>query len=93
MNTSSNRLSLSAEAVPRDRLVRLLADYLLASPRAGWPGTDGLTVSAVVAAAYPAAVSAGAVPGPAELAHRHAELADEIVTYFGPARDVINVRR
>ena len=67
MNTSSDRLSISVEAVSRERLVRLLADYLLASLRAGWPGTDGLTVGGVVAAAYPAAVAVGAVPGPAEL--------------------------
>jgi hypothetical protein len=86
MNTNTDCLSPSVEAASGDPLVRLLADYLLASPGAGWPGTDGQTVGGVVAAAYPAAVAAGAVPGPAELTRRHADLADLIAAYFGPAK-------
>jgi hypothetical protein len=66
----------------RARVVQLMADYLLASASAGWPGTDGLTQEEVVRAAYPRAVIAGHVPGVLELRDRHADLGDAISSFL-----------
>jgi len=63
-------------------VIELLAAYLLADRRPGWPGADGLTVEEVVAGAYPAAAVAGRVPPPAELTRRHPDLADALATFF-----------
>ena len=63
-------------------VIDLLASYLLADRRPGWPGADGLTVEDAVAGAYPAAAVAGRVPPPAELSLRHPDLADALATFF-----------
>jgi hypothetical protein len=71
----------------RHRAAELLAEYLIGSPWAVWPGVDAMTVEQVVRAAYPRAVATGQVPRPEELARRHADLAMAILTIVaaGPA--------
>jgi hypothetical protein len=64
------------------RVVGLLAGHLLACPRFACPGVDGACAADVVAEAYPAAVAAGWVPRPAELAARHPDLADALRAFF-----------
>ena len=68
----------------RDRLLEVLAQYLLVSPGCSWPGSDGMTTGEVVAEAYPAAVRAGYVPARAELTRRHADLSEAIAAFFLP---------
>lgn len=65
-----------------DRVVGLLAEHLLASPRFRCVGFDGATVGDVVAAEYPAAAAVGWVPGPAELAARYPALAGALDAFF-----------
>jgi hypothetical protein len=71
------------DAGPGGRAIALLAGYLLAAGRGAWPGTDGLTVAEAVVAFYRSAALSGQVPGPAELARRHPELADGIGALLG----------
>ena len=66
-----------------NRVVAVLAGYLLASPRFGCPGMDGASVADVVASAYPAASAAGWVPHPTAVARRHPELAAALASFFG----------
>ena len=76
-------MSTECESRPnRDTVTELLAGYLCASGWLRWPGTDGMTVGDVIEAVYPVAAAAGWVPGPDELARRHAELADAIAAHF-----------
>jgi hypothetical protein len=65
-----------------DRLAELMAGYLIASHRVVWPGVDGLIVAEVVGQYYLPASNDGHVPNPTELALRHPDLADAIVTFF-----------
>jgi hypothetical protein len=64
-------------------LAQVLAEYLIAAHCVRGPGADGLTLEDVVATEYPAALSAGHVPGPDEVASQHPELAAEVVAFFG----------
>jgi hypothetical protein len=66
----------------RFQLTRLLADYLVSSPRFRLPGSDGLTIEDVVIAEYPGAAAAGLVPGLPELESRHADLAASMEEFF-----------
>ena len=75
--------SRSAEAGPSfDRLVDVLAGYLLASPRFHCPGVDGASIADVVATEYPPASAAGWVPPTTVLAARHPDLADALASFF-----------
>jgi hypothetical protein len=65
-----------------DRVVELLARYLVESGRAGWPGMDGLTIWDVVEAAYVAEAVAGHVPRADELIRRHPDSAEAIRALF-----------
>lgn len=67
---------------PIDRLVEMLAGYLLASPRFHCPGVDGASVADVVATEYPPASAAGWVPPTTVLAQRHPDLADALASFF-----------
>ena len=58
-----------------------LAQYLANSPASNMPGADGMLVEEVVHD-YPAAASARAVPGEAELCERHPNLASQVVAFF-----------
>ena len=58
-----------------------LAHYLANSPASSMPGADGMLVEEVVHD-YPAAASARAVPGEAELCERHPNLAPQVVAFF-----------
>ena len=64
-----------------EAVVEVLARYLLDSPRFRCDGFDGATVGDVVAAEYPVA-AVGWVPGPAELAARHPDLAEALGGFF-----------
>ena len=79
MRSSNPRAGSSVNA---DRVVGLLAEHLLASPRFRCAGFDGATVGDVVAAEYPAAAAVGWVPGPTELAARHPDLAEALDGFF-----------
>ena len=69
--------------MPRsESVVEVLAAYLFASTRIGWPGTDGMAVETVVRALYPAASQAGHVPDLAELKQQHVLLADALEVFF-----------
>ncbi|HKB05095.1 MAG TPA: hypothetical protein VKD90_22920 [Gemmataceae bacterium] len=74
-------------AAVQGRLAGILAGHLLSAPRLDWPGADGLSVGDVVAAAYPAAVAAGLVPGAADLARLYPDLADAIAAMLLPRVD------
>ena len=65
-----------------EAVAEVLGRYLLASPRFRCDGFDGATVGDVVAAEYPAAAAVGCVPGPAELAARHPDLAEALGGFF-----------
>lgn len=67
------------------RVVGLLAGHLIASPWFHCPGVDGACAGDVVAAEYPAAVAAGRVPPPSELAARNPDLAAALRRFFGAA--------
>jgi hypothetical protein len=66
----------------RNRMIGLLAGYLLASPAFRCPGADGATVEDVVASEYPWASAAGMVPRLSELVVRYPDLADAIESFF-----------
>lgn len=66
----------------RNRVVQLLADYLLGSKLFRCPGVDGATIEDIVTTEYPVAVKAGHVPGLASLASSHPHLAVELGTFF-----------
>ena len=65
------------------RVVELLASHLLSAGRGGWPGTDGLTITEVVAAFYRTEAHAGRVPSSADLVGSHPEMAEGIEAFFG----------
>ena len=67
---------------PRERVVGLLAGYLLGSSRFRCPGMDGSTIEDVVAVEYPVACRAGWVPGPELLVADHPDLAEALASYF-----------
>jgi hypothetical protein len=87
MSGSETAASLTDET--RLRAAEVLAEYLIGSPWAAWPGVDAMTVEQVVRAAYPRAVATGQVPPPEELARRHADLAAAIlmIVAAGPTRE------
>jgi hypothetical protein len=64
-----------------DQVVELLTTYMFESPRAGWPGTDGMRLDDV-ASCYRVEALAGHVPSEAELCARHAELAERLAAFF-----------
>jgi hypothetical protein len=72
---------LETSEVLHARLYDVLLDHLRRVDAHFWPGTDGLTVDAVVAG-YPQAAAAGQVPGLAEIAGAYPELAGELNTVF-----------
>jgi len=64
-----------------DPVVELLTTYMLESPRAGWPGTDGMRLDDV-ASCYRVEAAAGHVLSEAELCARHPELAERLTAFF-----------
>jgi hypothetical protein len=66
----------------RQRLHRVLVQYMDRVVCPAWPGADGLTVEDVVGC-YQQALAAGQVPGLDELMRLHPELSDELRTFFG----------
>lgn len=62
-------------------VVDLLTGYILASPRACWPGADGMLVEDVLSC-YRGLATAGDVPSEAELSQLHPELAARLTAYF-----------
>jgi hypothetical protein len=64
-----------------DPVVELLTTYMLESPRAGWPGTDGMRLDDV-ASCYRVEAAAGHVPSEAELCARHPDLAEQLAAFF-----------
>jgi len=67
--------------VLQTRLYDVLLGHLCRIDAHFWPGTDGLTVDAVVAG-YPQAAAAGQVPGFAEIAGVYPELTGELNAVF-----------
>jgi|SoiMethySBSTD1v2_1073268.scaffolds.fasta_scaffold1012795_2 hypothetical protein len=64
-----------------DPVVELLTTYMLESPQAGWPGTDGMRLGDV-ASCYRVEAVAGHVPSEAELCARHPDLAEPLAAFF-----------
>jgi hypothetical protein len=71
----------SSHAAVHESVVELLTTCIFESPRAGWPGTDGMTLEDVVSC-YRAEAAVGHVPSAAELCDRHPELAGELAAFF-----------
>jgi len=71
----------SSHAAVHDSVVELLTTYIFESPRAVWPGTDGMTLEDVVSC-YRAEAAAGHVPSEAELCEQHPELAGKLAAFF-----------
>jgi len=65
------------------RVPELLAGYLIASGRLAWPGADGLILDEVVSAEYTQAADVGDVPGNAEQARQHPDLAAAVAALLG----------
>jgi hypothetical protein len=84
MNPANPVGSLESNTELTNRVVELLAGYLLADGRGMLPGTDGLTIEEAVRALYNAEARAGHVPDPLELARRHPKLADTIAAFLTP---------
>jgi hypothetical protein len=82
MNAPEPPASATGDSEVEDRVVALLAEYLLAAGHLSWPGTDGLTVKDAVKELYVVASAAGRAPNPAELAHRHPELTAAVIAFF-----------
>jgi hypothetical protein len=66
---------------PGASLRDVLLGYLQAEGAFPWPGGDGLTVDAVLAA-YVDAARLGRVPGLAQLSRQHPHLADAAAAFF-----------
>jgi len=85
--SSEANMLTSSHAAVHDSVVELLTTYIFESPRAVWPGTDGMTLEDVVSC-YRAEAAAGHVPAETELCERHPELAGQLAAFFDPLETV-----